>query len=189
MDWLRSVRATSWKSKFHTFPFFASRTLHCNAEILFHFQLTSLWKNFIEIFTLEKKLACEQALQGALATGQQKEGELATHLWNLNICIKIVKAKCWLVKMTLVMTLLLLAHIFQCLFKFVFVSASRWLSDIWQLSWWGATVELEVEFKFQRHHIVSALIPFPAPLPESPWELARRLSRNLFLHNSNNYIL
>ena len=46
MDWLRSVRATSWKSKFHTFPFFASRTLHCNAEILFHFQLTSLWKNF-----------------------------------------------------------------------------------------------------------------------------------------------
>ena len=112
MDWLRSVRAASWKSKFHAFPFFASRTLHCNAEILFHFQLTSLWKNFIKIFTLEKKLACEQALQGALATGRQKEGELATHLWNLNICIKIVNAKCWLVKMTLAMTLFNSWHIF-----------------------------------------------------------------------------
>ena len=168
MDWLRSVRATSWKSKFHAFPFFASRTLHCNAEILFHFQLTSLWKNFIEIFTLEKKLACEQALQGALATGRQKEGELATHLWNLNICIKIVNAKCWLVKMTLVMTLLLLAHIFQCLFKFVFVSALRWLSEIWQLSWQGATVELEVEFKFQRHHIVFSSPSFSCPVARKP---------------------
>ena len=123
MDWLRSVRATSWKSKFHAFPFFASHTLHCNAEILFHFHLTSLWKNFIEIFTLEKKLACEQALQGALATGRQKEGELATHLWNLNICIKIVNAKCWLVKMTLVMTSLPLAHVLKFLVKFVLVSA------------------------------------------------------------------
>ena len=169
MDWLRSVRATSWKSKFHAFPFFASCTLHCNAEILFHFQLTSLWKNFIEIFTLEKKLACEQALQGALATGQQKEGELATHLWNLNICIKIVNAKCWLVKMTLVMTSLpFMAHVFKFLVKFVLVSASGWLSDIWQLSWWGATVELEVEFKFQTHHIVLSSPSFSRPVAREP---------------------
>ena len=32
-------------------------------------------------------IACEQALWGALAAGQEKEGELATILWNLNICI------------------------------------------------------------------------------------------------------
>ena len=29
-------------------------------------------------------------------------------------------------------------------------STSRWLATIWQLSWWGATGEVEVEFKFQR---------------------------------------
>ena len=31
--------------------------------------------------------ACEQVLWGALAAGQEKEGELATILWDLNICI------------------------------------------------------------------------------------------------------
>ena len=30
------------------------------------------------------------------------------------------------------------------------VSASRWLAEIWQLSWRGSTGKLEVEFKFQR---------------------------------------
>ena len=32
-------------------------------------------------------IACEQALWGALAAGQENEGELGTILWNLNICI------------------------------------------------------------------------------------------------------
>ena len=52
--------------------------------------------------------------------------------------------------MTLVMTSLPLARVFQCLFTFALVSASRWLAEIWQLSRRGATGELEVEFKFQR---------------------------------------
>ena len=30
------------------------------------------------------KVACEQALRGSLASGREKEGELVTHLWNLN---------------------------------------------------------------------------------------------------------
>ena len=51
--------------------------------------------------------------------------------------------------MTLVMTSLPLAHVFQCLVTFVLVSALCWLVEIWQLSRWGATGELEVEFKFQ----------------------------------------
>ena len=36
---------------------------------------------------------------------------------------------------------------FQCLYT-TFVSALRWLAEIWQLSRWEATGELEVEFKF-----------------------------------------
>ena len=35
-------------------------------------------------------------------------------LWNLNICIENVDAKCWLAQMTLDMTSLPLAHIFLC---------------------------------------------------------------------------
>ena len=50
-----------------------------------------------------------------------------------------VDAKCWLAKVTLVVTSLSFAHVFQCLFTFVLVSASRWLAEIWKLSRQGAT--------------------------------------------------
>ena len=66
------------------------------------------------------------------------------------ICNEKVDAKCWLAKLTLVMTLWPLASGFQCLFTLALVSASRWLAEIWQLIRLGATRELEVEFKFQR---------------------------------------
>ena len=47
---------------------------------------------------------------------------------------------------------------FQCLFTFV--SGSRWLAEIWQLSRRRATGELELEFKFQRRSSkVSFLFP------------------------------
>ena len=89
-------------------------------------------------------------LSGALWRwdGKRKDS-LQLRLWNLNICIEKVDAKCWLAEMTLVMTLLPLAHVFQCLFTFALVSASRRLAEIWRLSRRGATGELEVEFKFQ----------------------------------------
>ena len=71
-------------------------------------------------------------LRGALGAGQEK------------------REKWWLAEMTLEMTSLPLARVFQCLFTFALVSASNWLAEIWQLSRRGATGELEVEFKFQR---------------------------------------
>ena len=40
-----------------------------------------------------KVLACGEGLQGALASGQDMEG-LQLGLWNLNICIEKVDAKC-----------------------------------------------------------------------------------------------
>ena len=45
--------------------------------------------------------------------GKRKES-LQVRLWNLNICIKKVDAKCWLAEMTLVVTSLTLARFFQC---------------------------------------------------------------------------
>ena len=67
-----------------------------------------------------------------------------------------VDAKCWLAEMTLAMTSLPLARVFRYVFFFFFfftlalVSASRWLAEIGQLSWRGATGALEVEFNFER---------------------------------------
>ena len=75
---------------------------------------------------------------------------LQLHLWNLNICIEKVDAKCWLAEMTQVMTSLPLTIVFQCLFTFALVFASPWLAEIWQLSRREATGELQVEFKFRR---------------------------------------
>ena len=66
----------------------------------------------------------------------------------------------------IVMTSLPLAHVFRCLFTFVLVSASRWLAEIWQLSQWGATGELDVEFKFQRHSC--KLLSFSCPAARAP---------------------
>ena len=69
-----------------------------------------------------------------------------------------------------------LARDFHCLFKLAIFSASRWLAEIWQLSRRGATRELEVEFKFRRRSC-KRLLPFPAPPPERPEELARSLKQ------------
>ena len=79
--------------------------------------------------------------------------------------------------MTLKMTSLpvvRVSHVFQCLFTFASVSASRWLAEIWQLSRRGATGKLKAEFKFQRRSC-ERYLPFPAPPPERPGELARGL--------------
>ena len=99
-------------------------------------------------FLKKKKKTCK--LSGASGGGAEKGRRTCNHIWNLNICIEKVDAKCWLAEMTLVMTSLPLALVFQCLFIFALVSAWRWLTEIWQLSWWGTTRELEKEFKFQR---------------------------------------
>ena len=115
-----------------------------------HF-LLDLVNDFIRRWLAYLSLTCKQALCGAWVAGRETEGELATHLWNLDVCIEKVDAKCWLAEMTLVMTSLPLARAFQCLFTLVLVSVPRWLAEIWQFSQRGATGELEVEFKFQRH--------------------------------------
>ena len=66
--------------------------------------------------------------------GAKKKDSLQQRLLNLNIYIEKVDVKCWLAEMTLVMTSLSLARVFQCMLTFALVSASRWLAEIWQLS-------------------------------------------------------
>ena len=63
----------------------------------------------------------------------------------LSFCIENVDANCWLAEMTLVMTSLPLTRLFQCLFSFALVSASRWLAKIWQHSRRGTTGDLEFQ--------------------------------------------
>ena len=66
-------------------------------------------------------------------------------------------SKCWLVEMILVMTSLPLARVFQGLFTF-----ALWLAELWQLSWQGATGELEVEFKFLTRSCKLSFLFLPA---------------------------
>ena len=94
--------------------------------------------------------------------GGKRKGSLQLQLWNLNICIKKVNAKCWLAEMTLVMTSLPLAHVFQCFFTFTLVSASCWLAEIWQLRRGGATGELEVEWNSRDVVVSSPSFSHPA---------------------------
>ena len=101
--------------------------------------------------------------------GKRKES-LQLRLWNLNTCIENVYAKCWLAEMTLVMTSLPLAPVFQCLFTFALVSTSRWLAEIWQLSRRQATWELEVEIKFQRRSCKLSFL-FPPRRQSAPESL------------------
>ena len=109
--------------------------LHCfsfSFSLPFSFSLSlSPWRTWSSI-----------KLSGVLwrRRGKRKES-LQVRLWNLNICIKKVDAKCWLAEMTLVVTSSTLARAFQCPFTFALVSASRWLAEIWQLCRRGATGE------------------------------------------------
>ena len=71
--------------------------------------------------------------------------------------------------MTLAMTSLPLARVFQPLFTFALVSTSPWLAEIWQLSRQGVTGELEVEFKFQRRSCkVASSLSFSRPAARAP---------------------
>ena len=89
-------------------------------------------------------LIARGVLSGALwrRGGKMKES-LQLRLWNLNNCIEKVDANAD-AEMTLLMTSLTLASVFQCLFTFALVLASCWFPEIWQLSQRGATEELEV---------------------------------------------
>ena len=64
---------------------------------------------------------------------------------------------------TLGMCFSMLVKICACLF------ALRWLVEIWQLSRWGATRELEVEFKFRRRSckLSFLFLPHHQSAPES----------------------
>ena len=56
--------------------------------------------------------------------GKGRRTQLQLRLWNLNICIEKVDAKCLLAEMTLVMTSLPLTRVFQCLFTFALIGGN-----------------------------------------------------------------
>ena len=58
-----------------------------------------------------------------MAAGREKKESLQLRLWNLNICIEKLDAKCRLAEVILVMTSLPLVRVFQCLFTFPLVFA------------------------------------------------------------------
>ena len=80
--------------------------------------------------------------------GVRKERLDSTSL-DLNICIEKVDAKYWLAEITLVMTSLPLARVFQCLFTFALVSAWRVIHKNLTSQSTGSYERIGVEYKFQ----------------------------------------
>ena len=64
-----------WRSKNTSRQLMQITICLCNFE---HLVCYKLWSNIIFLFVCLYRLACEKALRGALAAGQEKEGELAT---------------------------------------------------------------------------------------------------------------
>ena len=80
--------------------------------------------------------------------GRKKKESLQLRLWNLNVCIEKVDVKCWLEEMTLTSNDVITLGMCFSMFVYIrFVADLRPLAEIWQLSQWRATGELEVEFK------------------------------------------
>ena len=63
-----------------------------------------------------------------MAAGREKKESLQLRLWNLNICIEKLDAKCRLAEVILVMTSLPLVRVFQCVFTFALVFALLFIS-------------------------------------------------------------
>ena len=107
---------------------------------------------------------------GTLALGPENEREHATWLsaskklmWNAEFA-----------KMTLVMMSLPLTHVFRCLFTMVLVSTSHWLAENLTAQSKGSHWESGGEIQIPETQL-QPLLPFHAPQPERPGELAHRL--------------
>ena len=112
---------------------------------------------------------------GLYSSGKWKE-RLQLRLLNLNICIVKVDAKCWLAEMTLVMSLPL-ARAFTYFSMFVYICARFFFSLIGgNLTTLSTGSHREIGGGIQiPETLLQTLLPFPAPPPECPGELARRL--------------
>ena len=106
------------------------------------------------------QIACEQALPRGGGGGGGRACDYVPGNW---FCIEKVDAKCWLVKMTLVMTSLPLARVFRALFRFGLIGGNLTAQSK------GSHRELEAEFKFQRRSCKLSFLFPPSRLsaPES----------------------
>ena len=123
---------------------------------------TTTFKYFIVHYTVKQrgKRTYIHALIWANFSLRESSPELATSSLEFEYLHRKSRCEMLIGRDDLVMTSLPLARVFQRLFKFAFVSASRWLTEIWQLNRRGATGELEGEFKFRRR---SYKLPFIFP--------------------------
>ena len=104
--------------------------------------------------------------------GGKKKESLQLRLWNLNICIEKVEAKCGLEEMTLVMTPLPLASMFfnVCLhFRFALIGGNLTAQSMGSHRGIGGGIQLP-----ETYWLLTLLL-FPAPPPERRGELARSL--------------
>ena len=117
--------------------------------------------------------------------GAEKGRRTCNHIWNLNICIEKVDAKCWLAEMTLVMTSLPLALVFQCLYLRSFPLGADWQKS-------DSSVDGEPQGNWRRNSnsrdVVASFPSFCCPAARVHlWELAHRLAPFKYLEANSIY--
>ena len=114
-----------------------------------------------------KNIACEQAHRAFWRRGGKRNESLQLRLQNLNIHIEKVDAKCWLAEMTLVMTSLPLARVFQCFLH----SRSFPLRTDWRKSDSSVDVEPQGNWRWNSNSrdVVESSPFFSRPAARAPW--------------------
>ena len=140
--------------------------------------LQKTWNNAVlgsvhmELGGSQVGVACDQALW---RRGWKRKESLQLRLWNLNICIEKVDAKCWLAEMTLVMTSLLLARVFNlCLHSRSFSLCADWRES-------DSSVNGQPQGNWRRNSnsrdVCSCQLSFFFCRQSSPGKLSRRLRK------------
>ena len=135
-------------------------------SLLLNYRARSFWLGYRGTQRISIRASCRGRSAGGAGKGR-RVCNCVSWIW---ISASKNDSKCWLAEMISVMTSWPSARVFQCLFTFALVSASRWLAEIWQLSRRGATGELEVEFKFQRRSCKLSFL-FPPRRQSAPESL------------------
>ena len=120
-----------------------------------------------------RSLSLWAGFSGWSSSGDGKEGELAT----TSLELEYLHWKRWC-KMLIgrddinndINTLNWHVFFNVSLHAFLLVSALHWLAEIWRLSKWGATLELEMEFKFHRSSCKLSFL-FPSRNQSAPESL------------------
>ena len=145
---------------------FKINNFSCSSLCLYFPQKSKIVNKYLTIYIL----ACEQAFRGALAAGREKKGELPTT--SLEVKYLHRKSRCEILtggddSSNDVITLSMFVYI-RARFRFALIGGNLTSQSTGSHRGIGGGIQIP-------EMLLQALLPFPAPPPERPGELAHRL--------------